>query len=891
MASFSDKTPTFNPYVQQQPVEAMVNVGMYKQQQYDQGLEAIQQSYNDIAGLDIIKGTDRSYLENKMSETTNKLKGLAAGDFSNQQLTKSVTGMISGLAKDENVKNAVYSTQKVRAELGKASAAQKAGETSVVNLWALNKQVNSWMNDGEVGSSFSGEYVPYTDVDAKLREVYEKIDETDTHIENPFVRDVNGNTMYFSPDGKQSSTTPQAGWETKVDHAMLTKQVKGKSAQKILDNFMTSLSADDIRQLGLNASYHYKDVDADALKAEFSQRMANKKDQYNKAVTDIDLELSTNKSLTPAQKEKLTAARNNYSNAINDGKLDRELEIGLQELNNPASLEQYKSRIYIDNYLNNMSKDLATQSIKQTYETNPYFQAQMDLKNLKFKYDNASRDQKNKDRLYSLSVAELAWKKEYAVRKDLREIEDTGVHVTTTAKETEGASDYGIDNIRDEIAVLRNEGITEINNTYASRLIKKGTDPEQARAYLDGLAEEYIANPGTIVTDSDQFDFLEERRKLHLKLKRKEQLVLSATSENDHVNALDAQLEQKTKDLGVVVSPDGVQYEAKEALEFLNGISDLYTIPKTIMLDSKTPQTLMILDTDAMVRRYKGTRKESYANTFAKYHKGEELTNREQAFIDSQANLTKDAIDIAGNINQEKVAYQNEFIRERSPEAMVQTGVINPENKRDINAAKSLVNLKINQINKGVGELDNYKKGDWNSELAAEWIKDKGTATGYIIKKDYSGNTVFEIQNGGKTISAPLSNEELIRYFPDAAISNPLNAAVAATMSNSAKTTNLQGVVSPEGAVTAMFSGYDIPGVAKLIDSDGNPIAQKVRMDIQGSPRNNGSETDTYKLILYYNLENGSWSMKETPRSTTLSGIQGQINSIDITDINAIKNQ
>jgi len=56
MASFTDNTQalsTFNPYIQQLPVDAMVKVGMAKQQQYDEGIQKIQTNIDNIAGLDI----------------------------------------------------------------------------------------------------------------------------------------------------------------------------------------------------------------------------------------------------------------------------------------------------------------------------------------------------------------------------------------------------------------------------------------------------------------------------------------------------------------------------------------------------------------------------------------------------------------------------------------------------------------------------------------------------------------------------------------------------------------------------------------------------------------------------------------------------------------------
>ena len=56
MASYKDPANIkFNPYVQQLPVEAMAKVGQYKQERYDKGVEKIQQSIDNIAGLEIAK--------------------------------------------------------------------------------------------------------------------------------------------------------------------------------------------------------------------------------------------------------------------------------------------------------------------------------------------------------------------------------------------------------------------------------------------------------------------------------------------------------------------------------------------------------------------------------------------------------------------------------------------------------------------------------------------------------------------------------------------------------------------------------------------------------------------------------------------------------------------
>ena len=92
MASWTDRIPTFNPYVEQQPVDAMLKVGMYKQQKYEEGVQRIQTSIDNIAGLDIAAGLDKKYLQSKLDSLGNNLNFVAGGDFSNFQLVNSVNG-------------------------------------------------------------------------------------------------------------------------------------------------------------------------------------------------------------------------------------------------------------------------------------------------------------------------------------------------------------------------------------------------------------------------------------------------------------------------------------------------------------------------------------------------------------------------------------------------------------------------------------------------------------------------------------------------------------------------------------------------------------------------------------------------------------------------------
>ena len=150
MASYTDQIPKFNPYIQQLPIEAMVQVGMEKQRRYDEGLQKIQTNIDNIAGLDVIRDVDKNYLQSKLNDLGSKLKTVAAGDFSNAQLVNSVGGMATQIVKDADVQNAVYSTQMYRRGLEDKRAAQKAGKGAPSNDWLFDTQANDWLSSKDL---------------------------------------------------------------------------------------------------------------------------------------------------------------------------------------------------------------------------------------------------------------------------------------------------------------------------------------------------------------------------------------------------------------------------------------------------------------------------------------------------------------------------------------------------------------------------------------------------------------------------------------------------------------------------------------------------------------------------------------------------------------------
>jgi hypothetical protein len=271
MASFTDSITQFNPYVSQLPVEAMVKVGMQKQAQYDQGVQRIQSQIDNVAGMDIAKDSDRSYLQSKLNQLGSKLATVAGGDFSNQQLVNTVGGMATQVGRDENVQNAVASTAWYKKQKQELDKQYKDGKSSVANVYDFTSQADKWLNNDKVGERFNGRYSPYVDIDKKFLETFKALHANETGKDFIYER-------YTDPiTGKLLSTD-------KLAVAMEREGVEGIDAAKIQNALRATLTPDDLNQMRINGNYQFKDATPNDL-------ANNATKQYQSSLSIVDQQI------------------------------------------------------------------------------------------------------------------------------------------------------------------------------------------------------------------------------------------------------------------------------------------------------------------------------------------------------------------------------------------------------------------------------------------------------------------------------------------------------------------------------------------------------------------------------------------------------------------------
>ncbi len=344
----------FNPYVQQLPTEAMAQVGMYKQQKYEEGVQKIQSEIDRVAGLDVIRDVDKQYLQSKLNELGGKLKTVAAGDFSNFQLVNSVGGMATQIGKDQNVRNAVSSTAWYRKQVAEMEKAISEGKSSQSNIWDFNQRADAWKNSTDIKQGFSGRYTPYVDVNKKFLDVLKTLNPNATQEDIAYEIDpVTGKV-----DTKQ------------IAAAMARKGYEGVSAAKIENALNATLTPDDINQLSIDARYRFKDYGVPDLQNYAKQQVKSRTDNIDTKIQALE-KFSKLSSSSP---EDVTTALQSIQDLKNKrAKIESELPSQLEAIaRNPDGT---KFNIYKEGYLDSFSEAFSWEKQKLELLTNPVLAA------------------------------------------------------------------------------------------------------------------------------------------------------------------------------------------------------------------------------------------------------------------------------------------------------------------------------------------------------------------------------------------------------------------------------------------------------------------------------------------------------------------------------------
>jgi hypothetical protein len=836
MASYKDTVPTFNPYVKQLPVEAMVQVGMYKQQKYEEGIQKIQTNIDNIAGLDVFNDVDKSYLQSKLNQLGNDLTTVAAGDFSNFQLVNSTTGMVSQIARDPNVQNAVSSTANLRKQQTRKEKAIQEGKSSPENEWWFNSQVNNYAESTKPGQVFNGQYIEYKDVDKKLRGLAGDLQKAgfDVSTDNPWIRDSAGKDVYFNPDGTRSSDASKGGTR-KYDMVKLTTTIKGIGAEKILNNFYDSLDEGDKRQLNITAQYHYKDSTPITFQNDIIKTYNEKKKVYSDAIVDATVKLATGK-YTPEQRTELENQITKAKQLVYEGGFDKQMNEDMAGVDTEEEATAYKYKIYTQKYLTNLAKDISNESKSIEYSSNPGYQALMEKK--KFEFDVAKERQREREWQadFGLKIKEDLRQDEEAARKRKEDV--TLQPIVSTEKIATDFTKYGKFDLQVDIDEV-DKGLTQTTNKLANLLSPNAKTPQEKKdavAAANKLYDEYRLNPFDI-KDNRQRQLLEQMDQL-------DNQKYKLNSKYDAAQTAGAFFKKQTDN--VINQQNGVRigdtrFSAKDLYDFNNGSSKFitYDLPR-----SKEAQPIIKMSSDLLKQYPKGTKYYPLALALYNSTNGVGLSSNERVIVNQINQIKNNVSREVASLTKKQQEAESKAIYDLSPEFQQMNIQLNPDNKRDMRVVEQIIGLKTKQYN-DYGALDSKNPNDFSPATIAK-MKADGKTTGHTYVKNNDGSATLVITGGEDVQKIPLTAAEFRNWATDYSYVNPMSDVIYDVQSSKYKTTNKANV--KEGS-TARYTGFNklLPGI------NNTKIAPKVRMDIEGSPDNIGNaDTDVFQARLYY---------------------------------------
>lgn len=511
MASYLDEIPKFREYVPQLPVQAMAQVGMYKQQKYEENVTKIQKQIDDVAGLDIYKDTDRAYLQSKLDELGSNLRTFAAGDFSNFQLVNSVSGMTKQIAKDSTVQTAVASTAKLRKEQAVLEDLRKRGKSSANREFDFYNSINEWANDGKVGSAFNGQMKEHIDVNKKVLDVIQKLHPNVNVQDHPYVINKDGSVNY----GMYAAIMQRQG-------------IKGVDEGQIKTAVNAVLDSSDYDELASQGRYNYKDYKEVELQNFATKSYDITKKDYEKKLDKLQKQLLVTTDIS--KQLEINSSIDYYKSMLGDGKVPGQLTESYKSTlesirTNP---NEARAKLYTRNWLDQIANGFSYKEVSDEVLANPgraefwkgkeydfnvlkeqhdvYFQNE----NLKIAKGNLAIAQSKEAREAAKTAKELGGGAYYVGSGDpttdnLEAAANWSNHMATLSSENTGILDQVVNMTKTFDKAATHEQILSNIEKYKSNQYTPASVDEKM------LFDKYIQNSNSIATQQKLHDDLEAK--------------------------------------------------------------------------------------------------------------------------------------------------------------------------------------------------------------------------------------------------------------------------------------------------------------------------------------------------------------------------------------------
>ena len=778
MASYKDQNITFSPYVQTIPVEEMAKVGMFKQERYDQGVQKIQQSIDNIAGLDIVRPEDKLYLQSKLNALGGQLSVVAGGDFSNFQMVNSVNGMTNQIVKDPRVMRDVASSSAYRKALETQEKIKGEGKGSASNDFIFNESVDAWMNGGE-DAKFNSTYRPYADYETKKREIVKSL-----------TAQVTGRSVMYGPDNK-------------LLDAMTYEEVEQIPAQKILTALKQGLSPDEFQQLQIDGRYKYANVSKEQFVSDVNSRFTTAYDRL--ATQKKNLYTGMQMLDDPIKQELVQNEINRLSTEMTNVKQQYETT---SESFLSGDVESAKARLFTNDWFNDSANVYAVKNVKQEYKTNPALAVQLQREGwaradarTQATLDQAAAFKKQDYKIEMLKLQVASDKSTEKQKADAaKELENIYITKAKTRKE-EVPTDI-IENIRVQSQQLMSNGSdirSSVLDMTANDIAEYDTDKNgelsdaEKNAKFDRMLEMYSQKSTSLSSPIKEriTKYLENQEMLDLTNRQVQVAEEYATSINPVSDYVGEELErlrtdppnaffrsnydpEETMVLGSSVTADTTyEYSQKEMLE------------KFIEFKNTTTKGVNKYDIDYPEKWTPNQRKEVSRMTNGmdprllelwKFSKSEGMNQSPEA-RNLRSYIRKSTNNIADKVQTRAIKYNEDLANKLKETSTINQGVnigVNTVDAKSTQGFRNALTQLVVGLDVGDSGITGYDaKGAAYTEVSTENLTTfiQQAASGFVTRNsDGTSSVTFVTEEGERVEGIPLNDDSLNNLFPTQAL-------------------------------------------------------------------------------------------------------------------------
>ena len=268
----------------------------YKQQNYDQNVNEVQQLVNQYAGVDLLKDVDKEYFGQRLNTIVKYVNESGTRDWSKKSVANDIQSYVSG-ALDENVINAISSTKSYQNQMAKIEEIKKSKPES----WSQQNQefatqdLQRYLSTTEAGDKYQArEYVNYKDVQKHI-------------LDNSKLLKEYGVEYRFEPIGGN-------GYFTRIGKK---ERIEPETAKEFLSMLMTPEMKN---QLSIDGWYTFRGTETDDLKAKYDAKLDATVEYNNKRKSELNLALLSAKPSQRAEIQQNISLLDRNNSTISDQK-------------------------------------------------------------------------------------------------------------------------------------------------------------------------------------------------------------------------------------------------------------------------------------------------------------------------------------------------------------------------------------------------------------------------------------------------------------------------------------------------------------------------------------------------------------------------------------------